>query len=83
MQVHLLNLLKVLFEGHHFYSEKFRGKIDMSEICEHARTIFEETLFLNCIKDGMNNKLSFVRYAYIEFSKEFVMRMHEVVGHNK
>jgi len=81
--VHLLNLLKVLFEGGHFYSPDFRGKVDMSEICEHARSIFEETRFLNCIKDGMNNKVSFVRYAYIEFSKEFIIRMHEVVGSNK
>jgi hypothetical protein len=76
-------LLKVLFEGGHFFSPGFRGKVDMSEICEHARGIFEDNYFVDCIKDGMNNKQSFVRYAYIEFSKEFVIRMHEVVGFNK
>ena len=55
----------------------------MQEICDHARKIFEEKHFIMCICDGMQNKVSFVRYAFIAFCNYIVEKMHVVIGDNK
>jgi hypothetical protein len=38
---------------------------------------------MGCIKEGMCNKVSFVRYAFISFAEEMVKKMHEAIGDKK
>jgi len=55
----------------------------MKDICDHARNIFIDDFFINCIIEGMKNKVSFVRNAFIAFSNEMTMKMHKVIGERK
>jgi hypothetical protein len=55
----------------------------MKDICEHARNIFLDKFFVDCIIEGMKNKVSFVRNAFIGFSHELIKKMHKVIGEKK
>lgn len=81
----MLNLLRViLFEGE-FYSSKLGGRKEdhFKQIMWNARTLFEETKFINTIVDGMKNEVSFVRYHYILFAQKVVPFMKEIMTSEK
>ena len=83
--MHLLNLLKVLFDSNNagrntFYDSELLKQNEMRDICEHARHLFLDSFFIDCIIEGMKNKVSFVRNAFIGFSHEMTKKMHKVIG---
>ncbi len=67
MQVHLLNLLKVIFSQCHF--EIVESKQD----CER---IFKDSTFIDSIVKGMRSEVSFVRYHFIQFATTIVPLMN-------
>jgi len=75
MQVHLINLLNILLEANDFYSPDFESQADKKEVVQHARKLFEEGFLVECIRMGMQNKVSFVRGAYINFCNDIVTKM--------
>jgi len=56
MQVHLLNLLKVIF---------FQCNFDAPETKGDCERIFKDAVFIDSIVKGMKNEVSFVRYHFI------------------
>jgi hypothetical protein len=56
MQVHLLNLLKVIF---------FQCNFDAPETKGECERIFKDPTFIDAIVKGMGNDVSFVRYHFI------------------
>ena len=81
----MLNLLRViLFEGE-FYSVKLASRKEehFKQIAWNARTLFDETKFIQTIVDGMKNEVSFVRYHYILFAQKVVPFMKEIMTSEK
>lgn len=80
-QVHLLNLLKVIFFECNFYSPALARKNDSQSQAAvlNAKEILSDPKFLQCICDGMNNELSFVRNAFIEFTTKIVAFMRDII----
>ena len=64
MQVHLLNLLKVIFS--HF---------DIPESKQDCERIFKDSSFIDSIVKGMRSEVSFVRYHFIQFATTIVPQM--------
>jgi len=78
----------VLFDSnnagrHTFYDSELLKQPDMKDIRDHARQIFIDDFFIDCIIEGMKNKVSFVRNAFIAFSNEVTIKMHKVIGEEK
>jgi hypothetical protein len=70
MQVHLLNLLKVIFYQCNFVSNESKSD------CER---VFKEPYFIDSIIKGLRNEVSFVRYHYIQFVTNVIPLMHKLI----
>lgn len=70
MQVHLLNLLKVIFFQCNFDSPE--SKLD----CER---IFKDPSFMDAIVKGMKNEVSFVRYHFIQFAVTIIPLINSLI----
>lgn len=66
MQVHLLNLLKVIFFQCNFQTQQSK------EACEH---IFKDPKLIGSVIKGMKNEVSFVRYHFIQFAMTIMETM--------
>lgn len=78
-QVHLLNLLKVILFECNFFSLQAARRGENQPYVQNAKEIFSDELLLKCICDGMNQELSYVRNAFIEFSIKLVPFMRDVI----
>ena len=68
--------MRVIFEGEFFYSHDHDKKMR-----DHAQDLFLDDLFVDkCIIKGLENETSFVRNAFIKFSSDIVVKMHEIIG---
>jgi hypothetical protein len=70
MQVHLLNLLKVIF---------FQCNFDSPESKADCERIFKDPVFIESIVKGMKNEVSFVRYHFIQFATTIVPLMNSLI----
>jgi hypothetical protein len=70
MQVHLLNLLKVIFFECNFQTMQSR------EACEH---IFKDAKLVGSLIKGMKNEVSFVRYHFIQFATTIMEAMKKLL----
>jgi hypothetical protein len=60
MQVHILNLLKVILFHCNFHTEDKK--------VQYGR-VYREPILIECLIKGMKNEVSFVRNHFIEFTK--------------
>lgn len=72
MQVHLLNLLKVIFFQCQFVLDTPESKAD----CER---IFKDHFFIDSIVKGMKNEVSFVRQHFIQFATMIMPLMNTLI----
>jgi hypothetical protein len=70
MQVHLLNLLKVIFFQCQFQTPTSK------EACER---IFKDPKLIGSIIKGMKNEVSFVRYHFIQFATTIMEAMKKLL----
>ena len=70
MQVHLLNLLKVIFFECNFNS------LESKDNCER---IFKDPSLIDSIIKGMKNEVSFVRYHFIQFATTLMETMKKTL----
>ncbi|CDW85800.1 n-terminal domain-containing protein [Stylonychia lemnae] len=77
MQVHLLNLLKVIFFQCNFDSPE--SQKDQFTQTECSR-IFSDASFIDSIVKGMKNEVSFVRYHFIQFATTIVPFMLKLIN---
>lgn len=70
MQVHLLNLLKVIFFQCNFVTDE--SKKD----CER---VFKSPFFIDSLIKGLRNEVSFVRYHFIQFIVILIPTMKDII----
>ena len=70
MQVHLLNLLKVIL---------FQCNFNAPESKEHCERIYRDSSLIDSIIKGMKNEGSFVRYHFIQFSVTVMENMKRLL----
>ena len=73
MQVHLLNLLKVIFFQCAFNTPNSK------ELCEAT---FKDPKLIGSLIKGMKNEVSFVRYHFIQFSTTIMEAMKKLLKPN-
>jgi predicted O-linked N-acetylglucosamine transferase (SPINDLY family) len=74
MQVHLLNLLKVVF-----FECNFSNITNTPESKEYCEKIFKESSLIDSIIKGMKNEVSFVRYHFIQFATTIMESMKKLL----
>jgi hypothetical protein len=93
LQVHLVHLLKVLFEGNTFFYADMAKDPKKKDFIDHTKKIFayhapsQGKLIANgranlaeCIQEGLASSDSFVRSAFIDFSNNFMTVAFDILG---